>query len=114
MTVFFTESGFEFAECGLQSYFFMAHGFLSFLDQIFIVKAIQCEEAGIVSLAQTTSKVVFGFIFQMSIFHVIPDWWSISGALVVTISVLLISARQIVMKMSSESKVRRFLKLITL
>ncbi len=100
------------SECGKQPYFFMFLGIFCFFEQLFFTKSIQCEEAGIISLLQTSSEVLFGFFFQIIVFHDTPDWWSISGAILVVIAVTIIPARKYFLeaKSGNESLLKRFIK----
>jgi drug/metabolite transporter (DMT)-like permease len=57
--------------------------------------SLKQEKVNLFSLVRSTLRVLFGFIFQVIFFDVIPDAWTITGAMIVTISVLLISLKKI-------------------
>lgn len=71
--------------CGLDRWFVVFIGILGLCGQIFMVKALQIEKAGPVSIMRTTD-VVFAFIFQAVFLHRTPTWWTIGGAMCVVAS----------------------------
>lgn len=91
----------------------MLVGILSFYGQLMLTKALQAEEAGLVSVTRASSEVIFAFIFQITIFNDIPDFWSFLGAFLVTISVLLASSRKWIQTLPNQSKVRKALNFVT-
>lgn len=70
---------------------------------------MSCREAGLVSVTRASAEVVFAFLFQIVIFRELPDVWSILGALLVTTSVLLTSARKWVVTLPTEHFGRKWL-----
>ncbi|XP_068114982.1 solute carrier family 35 member G1-like [Hyperolius riggenbachi] len=71
--------------CGLDRWLMVLIGILSVGAQAFLVKALQIEKAGLVSIVRTMD-VVFAFTFQALFFHRIPTWLTIGGALCVVAS----------------------------
>lgn len=82
---------------------------LSFYAQLLLTKALQLEEASLVSVTRASAEVVCAFIFQIIIFHQIPTLNAFIGALLVTSSVLLTSARKWVITLPSEHIGRKLL-----
>jgi drug/metabolite transporter (DMT)-like permease len=64
----------------------VALSIFSFLGQIFLTISLRIEEAGIVSIARSTT-IVFAFIWQIILFNQIPCLSSIFGALLIVFSV---------------------------
>ena len=91
----------------------MLVGILSFYGQLMLTKALQAEEAGLVSVTRASSEVIFAFLFQIAIFKEIPDMWSVLGAFLVTLSVMLTSSRKWIQTLPSESKIRKALNFVT-
>ena len=90
-------------------------GLLSFVAQIGLTVSLQLEEAGKVSIMRKAGDILFAFLFQITIFNVslhctallcnfcilhisqdIPGMWSIIGAVIVSLTVLLSSAKKVV------------------
>ncbi|KAM4032601.1 solute carrier family 35 member G1 [Anomaloglossus baeobatrachus] len=68
--------------CGVDRWLLVFIGVLGLGGQAFLVKALQIEKAGPVSVMRTMD-VVFAFIFQAIFFHHTPTWLTIGGALLV-------------------------------
>ncbi|XP_078079663.1 solute carrier family 35 member G1 isoform X2 [Mustelus asterias] len=73
--------------CGLDRAFIILIGVFGMGGQIFLTKALQIEKAGPVALMKTT-EVPMAFILQYLFLHYIPTWWSLGGALCVTVSTI--------------------------
>ncbi|XP_015413343.1 PREDICTED: solute carrier family 35 member G1-like [Myotis davidii] len=71
--------------CGMDRLFLLLIGLFGLGGQVFLTKALQIEEAGLVALMKTMD-VVFAFIFQIIFLHNIPTWWTVGGALCVVAS----------------------------
>ncbi|XP_068113696.1 solute carrier family 35 member G1 isoform X1 [Hyperolius riggenbachi] len=71
--------------CGLERWLLVLIGILGVGAQAFMVKALQIEKAGMVSIVRTMD-VVFAFTFQALFFHRIPTLLTIGGALCVVAS----------------------------
>ncbi|XP_063818157.1 solute carrier family 35 member G1 isoform X2 [Pseudophryne corroboree] len=71
--------------CGLDRWLLILIGVLGLGGQIFLVKALQIEKAGPVSIMRTMD-VVFAFIFQALFLHHTPTWLTIAGALCIIAS----------------------------
>ncbi|XP_076345482.1 solute carrier family 35 member G1-like [Tachypleus tridentatus] len=85
---------FSWPPCGIGQFLGVALGLFSFLGQIFFTKALQIEQAGFVSIVRAAADIIFAFLWQVLFFKEIPDVWSISGAIIVSICVLITSARK--------------------
>src|SRR5699024_10710616 len=55
----------------------------SFYGQMLITRALQVEEAGIVSIIRICGETFFAFVFDMAVFGKMPDTYTISGAVLV-------------------------------
>ncbi|XP_053306941.1 solute carrier family 35 member G1 [Spea bombifrons] len=71
--------------CGVDRWLLVCIGMLGLGGQIFLVKALQIEKAGPVSIMRTMD-VVFAFIFQALFLNRNPTLWTIGGALCVVAS----------------------------
>ncbi|KAE8590745.1 hypothetical protein XENTR_v10018184 [Xenopus tropicalis] len=71
--------------CGIDRMFLVFIGILGLGGQIFLVKALQIERAGPVSVMRTMD-VVFAFIFQALFLSHTPTMWTIGGALCIVAS----------------------------
>ena len=69
-------------------------GILSFYGQMLLTRALQAEEAALVSVTRSAAEVFFAFLFQIMFFQQIPSWYAIIGAVLVTTSVMLTSMRK--------------------
>ncbi|RWS21215.1 transmembrane protein-like protein, partial [Leptotrombidium deliense] len=85
---------FKLPECGLAPWLLVLLAILSFYGQLLLTKALQLEEAGLVSVVRAAAEVFFAFLFQILLFKQIPDAFSFLGALMVTSAVLLTSVRK--------------------
>lgn len=64
----------------------LALGVFSFWGQILLTISLKLEEAGVISIARSTT-IVFAFIWQVIFFNQIPCFYSIFGALLIIGSV---------------------------
>uniref|UniRef100_H3BCF8 Solute carrier family 35 member G1 n=1 Tax=Latimeria chalumnae TaxID=7897 RepID=H3BCF8_LATCH len=71
--------------CGLDRWLIILIGLLGIGGQTFLTKALQIEKAGPVAIIRTMD-VVCAFIFQFVFLHHSPSWWSVGGAICVTLS----------------------------
>ncbi|KAI1290045.1 Solute carrier family 35 member G1 [Halotydeus destructor] len=86
--------GFKFQECGLAPWLLVALAILSFYAQLLLTKALQIEEASLVAVTRASMEVVCAFIFQIVIFHHVPDWSAFVGAVLVFSAVMMTTARK--------------------
>lgn len=56
--------------------------------------ACQREKAGVVSIARACTPV-FSFIWQVTIFHSVPDWYSLLGDFIIMCSIFGLAAKKI-------------------
>ena len=78
----------------------------SFLGQILLTLSLQIEKAGPVSIVRSAVDIILAFIWQILLFKQVPDIWSISGAFIVTICVVLTSLRKWLLSMPEYSSIR--------
>jgi drug/metabolite transporter (DMT)-like permease len=86
----------------------VALALFSFGGQILLTLALQREQAGPVSIARS-ADIVFAFIWQVLFFHVVPNRYSIAGAILVTSSVMLTGLRKWAVALPESSPVKRTL-----
>ncbi|XP_021959979.1 solute carrier family 35 member G1 isoform X2 [Folsomia candida] len=65
----------------------------SFFGQSAIVLALKFEQAGPVALLRSCD-VIFGFILQFLVLHIVPDEWSSLGGIIVLTGVIIIASRK--------------------
>lgn len=103
------DDGFTLPTEGYTPWLLMALCILSFYAQLLLTKALQIEEASLVSVTRSSAEVVCAFAFQILIFHQLPDIYACIGALLVLTSVLLISARKWVVTLPPHHMGRKML-----
>ena len=96
-------------------------GLLSFLAQILLTVSLQLEEAGKVSIMRKAGDILFAFLFQILIFNVstglvlhffasmfqeLPGMWSIIGASLVSLTVLISSTKKIIDNLPEEHTIK--------
>ncbi|XP_003744041.1 solute carrier family 35 member G1-like [Galendromus occidentalis] len=85
----------------------------SFLGQVCLTRALQTEQAGPVSVVRATADIAFVFIWQISFFGEIPDRYSVSGAILVSLCVILTSVRKWVLSLPEHSAAKHRLLFLT-
>jgi drug/metabolite transporter (DMT)-like permease len=86
--------GFSLPDKGMAPWLLMILAILSFYAQLLLTKALQLEEASIVSVTRASAEVASAFLFQIFIFSQVPDASAVIGSLLVTSSVLLTATRK--------------------
>lgn len=104
--------GFHLPKNPLDPWLVMSVGLSSFLGQIFFTKSLQVEEAGIISVVQGCLELILAFLFQITIFHHIPNVQTIIGAIFVLIAVILTGLRKYMLTLPSDNCLRRRLSFI--
>lgn len=99
--------------CSPDRWLVLALGIFSFLGQILLTVSLQLEEAGPISIARS-ADIVFAFIWQILFFKEIPSGYSIAGAIIVTVSVILTGLKKWSKTLPRESSVRKRLRYILL
>lgn len=87
-------------------------GIFSFCGQVLLTKALQYEQAGPVSICRT-ADIVFAFIWQVAFLGEIPNVYSVIGATMVTLSVLVMGVRKWLLEMPPQSFLRKTLWFLT-
>ncbi|KAI7796705.1 solute carrier family 35 member G1 isoform X2 [Triplophysa rosa] len=93
VVVLFILDDWRMPECGWDRWTLMAIGVLGIAGQTFLTKALQIEKAGPVALMRTMD-VVLAFILQFLFLNRKPTWWSLGGALCVTVSTSGVAVRK--------------------
>lgn len=99
--------------CNSDRWLVVALGLFSFLGQILLTISLQLEEAGPVAIARS-ADIVFAFIWQVLFFREMPNGYSIIGAIIVTVSVILTGLKKWSQTLPRESMVRKRLRYILL
>ncbi|CAG2104795.1 unnamed protein product, partial [Medioppia subpectinata] len=81
-------------------------GLLSFSGQALMTLALQSEQAGPVAVVRESTDIILSFVFDITLFHIIPDIWSISGATVVFICILLTAFHKWLQSRDTEPKAK--------
>ncbi|XP_041066025.1 solute carrier family 35 member G1 [Carcharodon carcharias] len=79
--------------CGMDRAFLILIAICGIGGQVFLTKALQIEKAGPVSLMKTT-EVLLAFLFQYLFLNYTPSWWSLGGALCVTVGTTGVAIRK--------------------
>ncbi|GBN87471.1 Solute carrier family 35 member G1 [Araneus ventricosus] len=82
---------FKWHHCGIQSIYILLLALFSYSGLTFLVMALQCEYAGPVSTVRAAADISLSFVWQIFIFHDVPDSYSIIGAVLVLVSIFFIS-----------------------
>jgi drug/metabolite transporter (DMT)-like permease len=98
--------------CGTDRILVVFLALFSFGGQILLTVALQVEQAGPVALART-ADIVFAFLWQVLFFGEVPNRYSISGAVLVTSSVLLTGLRKWVIALPEDAPIRQAFWLLT-
>ncbi|XP_075741461.1 solute carrier family 35 member G1-like [Rhipicephalus microplus] len=93
--------------CGLGRVIFTSFTVLSFLEQLVLIKALQMENAGPVSVVIAAMDVVFMFAVELILFGNIPDKYSFTGATLVSVCVFLQMAKKTVTESHEKSLFRK-------
>lgn len=99
--------GFSMPKYNWEWFYIVALGIFSFLGQVLLTRSLQLEAAGPVSVVRAATDIALAFVWQTWLFNEIPDIWSISGALIVTLCVLLTSVRKWILSLPEHSAVRK-------
>ncbi|GFY58200.1 solute carrier family 35 member G1 [Trichonephila inaurata madagascariensis] len=101
---------FKWHYCGIQKWYIILLGILSYIGQTMVVIALQLEFAGPVSTMKAASDIILAFIWQTFLFNDPPDLFSIMGALLVGSSVAFVGITKWLMSFPEESSQRKKLK----
>lgn len=97
--------------CGSDRLLVLALAVFSFLGQILLTLALQMEQAGPVALARS-SDIFFAFVWQMIFFNETPTLYSLIGAALVILSVVLTALRKWLLAQPSDSHWRQRLHVL--
>ncbi|CAL1285936.1 unnamed protein product [Larinioides sclopetarius] len=81
---------FHLQQCGIQNIYILLLALLSYCTITLLVMAFQCEYAGPVSTVRAAADISLSFLWQIFIFHDLPDTYGIIGAVLVLFSINLI------------------------
>lgn len=96
----------ELPRCGLDRWLLVVLGAFSFGGQLLLTRALQLEQAGPVSVVRSAADIVFVFIWQVAFFGEVPDRYTLSGAVLVTVCVLLTGLRKWALTLPESSATR--------
>lgn len=114
VTLTFINGGFKAPSCGIEQWLVILLGIFSFCGQMLLTLALKQENAGPVAVVRAATDIVLAFIWQIWFFNEIPDIYSISGAVLVSSCVVLISVRKWVMSLPEHSTIRKKAYLLTI
>ncbi|XP_064469336.1 solute carrier family 35 member G1-like [Ornithodoros turicata] len=95
--------------CGLGRVLFIVFIVLSFLEHMVLIKALQMENAGPVSVVIAATDVMLMFVAELLIFGNVPDKYSFGGAMIVSLCVVVSLAKKAVSESKQGSWVKRYL-----
>ncbi|XP_076315066.1 solute carrier family 35 member G1-like [Tachypleus tridentatus] len=84
----------KISSCGKSSVLVVSSGICLTLNQLLTTIALQVENAGPVSVAQTLN-IITAFLFDIFILNTIATWYSICGAVLIFVGVLLTTLRKV-------------------
>ena len=82
-------------------------GVLSFLGQSLMTLALQVEEAGTVALVRKADDILVAYLIQVLYFRNIPNYLSVIGAVLITVTVFVTGGRKLLMNSNRFSCVKR-------
>ncbi|CAL1297647.1 unnamed protein product, partial [Larinioides sclopetarius] len=82
LTAFLTAllGNFQWPHCGIQRIYILLLALLSYGGQMLLVMAFQCEYAGPVATVRAAADIGPAFVWQIAIFHDVPDSYGIIGS----------------------------------
>ena len=101
--------GFKIPTDALTPWLLVVLAVLSFYAQLLLTKALQLEEASLVSVTRSSSEVVCAFLVQIFIFGHLPDLNAVIGSILVTSSVILTATRKWVSNLEKGHPAREYL-----
>lgn len=98
--------------CGLDTWYILLLGLLSYIGQFLLTTAIRRAYAGPVTTGRAATEITFSFMFQTWWFNDIPDIYSILGAVLVAFSIVFIGLKTWIEIFPRESKIYKKMKWI--
>ncbi|GIZ02752.1 solute carrier family 35 member G1 [Caerostris extrusa] len=92
LTILFTIEfeSFSVLQCGYQGFSIVSMGVASYIAQTLLTKALQCENAGTVTTAKAATEIFVNFLFQIIVFHDVPDGYSAAGSCLIAFCIILL------------------------
>ncbi|XP_076313877.1 solute carrier family 35 member G1-like isoform X1 [Tachypleus tridentatus] len=84
----------QISSCGINSVLVVSSGIFMMLNQLLTTTALQVENAGPVSVAQSLN-IITAFLFDIFILNTIATWYSIFGAVLIFVGVLLTTLKKV-------------------
>lgn len=100
---------FKWHDCDLQGIYIISLGVVSYIGQSLLTMSLQCELAGPVSTMRAAADIVLAFVWQTVLFHNTPDELSISGAVLVGVSVVFVGLKKWASSLPPESPQLKYL-----
>ena len=82
-------------ECGFERLGILSLALVTTVSQCLTIKALQLEEAHIISLVENAGSIIVSLLFQIIIFNDIPNTIKIVGALLTLASIIIIGVQKI-------------------
>lgn len=82
---------FQWQLCGMQGIYILLFALVNYSGLTLVVMALQCEFAGPVSTVRAAADILLAFVWQIFLFHDVPDLYGSIGASLVLVSIILIS-----------------------
>lgn len=104
---------FKWHDCGYEGLFIIVLGLVSYIGQTLLTVSLQCEMAGPVSTMRAAADIVLAFVWQIILFHDIPDALSLTGAVLVGFSVIFVGLKKWATSLPPESTQLRYVGWMT-
>ncbi|GBL69254.1 Solute carrier family 35 member G1 [Araneus ventricosus] len=98
---------FKWHRCGIQIFYIMLIGVINYTAQTLLTLSLKCELAGPVSTIMAAVYIILAFLWQTFLFHDIPDYFTITGAVIVGFCITLTSLRKWVSSLPETSPQRQ-------
>lgn len=102
----YATGSFDLPTDGRTAWLLIALTVLSFYGQFLMTKALQVEEAAIVSLSRSAAEVVCAFAFQMLLLQQATEVSAFMGAILVLFAILLMSGRKWLQTLAPDHRAR--------
>lgn len=84
----------------------------SFFGQVMLTKSLKYQEASTISVTRAASDIIFAFLFQTMMFSHIPDAYTIVGAILVSMTIVLVNLKIFLKRLPEDHTLRHWFAVI--
>lgn len=104
---------FKWHDCFRDGLLIIVLGVVSYIGQTLLTIALQCEMAGPVSTMRAAADIVLAFVWQIILFHDVPDALSLTGAVLVGFSVIFVGLKKWASSLPPDSTQLKYVRWMT-